>query len=106
MNAPIWVAWLLVALLAMLSVALLMGKGSTLIAGYNTSSKEVRKRYDAKKLCRVVGGGLSVITIIMGVSTLYEFELPVMISWIVPWGYLGTILIMAILANTICGKQK
>lgn len=52
MNAPIWVAWIVVAILAVLSIIFLSGKGSILIAGFNTSSEEERKRYNAKRLCR------------------------------------------------------
>jgi hypothetical protein len=106
MNAPIWTAWIVVAIMAALSVILLLGKGSFLIAGYNTASKETKQRYDAKKLCRVVGGGLSVLTVILGISAFYEFELPSAIGWIMPWGFLGTVAVMAILANTICRAKK
>jgi len=98
--------WVVVALFAVVSVVLLMGKGSMLIAGYNTASREVRNKYDAKKLCRVVGGGFGVLTVILGVSAFYEYELPYMIGWIMPWGYLGTIAVTGLLANTICGKKK
>jgi cell division protein FtsW (lipid II flippase) len=38
-----------------LSVVFLMGKGSWLIAGYNTASEQKRRQYDEKKLCRVMG---------------------------------------------------
>jgi len=102
MNGPVWLAWAVVALLAVLSIILLMGKGSFLIAGYNTASKEMKQRYNAKKLCRVVGGGLVILTIILGISTYYKFELPSTIDWIVPWGVLGTLAVTGILANTIC----
>ena len=105
MNAPIWVAWIVVAILAVLSIIFLSGKGSILIAGFNTSSEEERKRYNAKRLCRIMGGGFSIITIIVGISVFYNFELPSAICWIMSWGILGTLAIMAILANTI-GRLK
>lgn len=75
MNISIWVAWLLVVLLSVLSIILLMGKGSNLIAGYNTSSKEEKQRYNTKMLCRVMGVGLGIITTILGISAFYQFEL-------------------------------
>ena len=106
MNVPIWASWAIVALFAALSIILLMGKGSFLIAGYNTKSKEQKAKYNAKKLCRVVGGGLSIITIIMGTGAYYEFELPSAIDWLIPWGYLGVIAVILILTNTICGAKK
>lgn len=38
-----------------LSLILLSGKGSFLIAGYNTLSKEEKEKFDDKKLCRFIG---------------------------------------------------
>ena len=45
------------------AIFLLMGKGSFLIAGYNTASKSEKERYDEKKLCRVMGTGLMLIAL-------------------------------------------
>ncbi len=46
---------LFVALLFfIISIFLFNGKGKWLIAGYNTVSKEERKKYDEKKLCRAI----------------------------------------------------
>jgi len=105
MNAPIWVAWLAVGILAAISVVLFTGKGAFIIAGYNLMSEDKKKRYNAKKLIRIVGGGFAILTIITGTFTLYYFNLPPIIAWIMPWGYLGTIAIMLVLANTV-GKAK
>jgi len=96
----------LIVLFAILSIILLMGKGSFLIAGYNTSSAEKKSKYDEKKLCRVMGSGLLVITIIMAISTFYNHELPAAIAWLQPWGTLITTVVMIILANTICHTKK
>lgn len=49
--------WIVTAICAVLSIILLSGRGSFLIAGYNTADKEEKARYDEKKLCRVSGGG-------------------------------------------------
>ncbi len=106
MNTSILAVWLLVLLLSILSIILLMGKGSILIAGYNTLSKEEKQKYNTKKLCRVMGSGFSFITIILGISAFYKFELHSAIAWIIPWGILGAIAVMAILANTICLAKK
>lgn len=38
-----------------MAVFLFRGKGSWLIAGYNTASREEREKYDEKKLCRTTG---------------------------------------------------
>lgn len=105
MNTPIWVPWTMVAILAIISVILLMGRGSFLIAGYNMLSKEKKQRYNTKRLCRVLGSGTSVISIILGIATFYRFEMPTNISWIIPWGLFAIIAVVAVLANTICWEK-
>ncbi len=39
-NGPDWIIWAAAALFALISIILLSGRGSGLIAGYNTASKE------------------------------------------------------------------
>lgn len=106
MNAPILLCWAVVIMLAIFSLCLLAGKGSFLIAGYNTSSKEKKQRYEKKRLCRVVGSGMGILAIMLGIATFYRFEMPATLSWIIPWGILGTIVIVEILASTICKKKS
>jgi len=105
MNGPIWLIWILVALITIISVVLLIGKGSFLIAGYNMASKEVKAKYNEKRLCRVMGSGLSVVTILIAISAYYEFDLHPAISWFWPWGLFGIIVIVLILGNTICRES-
>ncbi len=106
MNVPILLCWAVVIMLAVFSLLLLVGKCSCLIAGYNTLSKEKKQRYDKKRLCTVVGSGVGILAIILGIATFYRFEMPATLSWIIPWGILGTIVIVEILANTICKKKS
>lgn len=42
-------------LLIVIAIVLLTGRGSFLIAGYNTLSKEEKEKYDVKALCRFMG---------------------------------------------------
>lgn len=44
----------LIALFLILGILLWNGKGAFLIAGYNTSSKEEKSKYNEKALCRFV----------------------------------------------------
>ena len=44
-----------VALFVVLGILFFKGKGTFLIAGYNTSSREKRAKYDEKALCRFMG---------------------------------------------------
>ncbi len=106
MNAPIWIPWILVGLLAVISVILLTGNCSFLIAGYNTSTKEAKERIDETKLCRVVGSCTSILSVIWAVATYYQFEMPATISWIIPWGMFAVVIVMEILTNTICYKKS
>jgi hypothetical protein len=105
MNGPIWLGWVIVGALAVLSIVWLMGKGSFLIAGYNTSNEGVKEKYDVKKLCRVMGAGFGIITIISAVNLSYEFKLPTSLQWLIPWGYFIVITVVAVLGNTICKKR-
>ena len=106
MSGPIWLSWVVIGLLAVLSIILLMGKGSFLIAGYNTSSKQEKEKYDVKKLCRVLGAGLGIITIISVVNLYYNYNLPRSIQWLIPWGYFIVIVAIIVLGNTFCKKNK
>lgn len=62
-----WIVWIVFVIFAVLSIVLLSGHGSWFISGYNTASKEERKKYDEKKLCWTMGIGMSIIAIIAGV---------------------------------------
>lgn len=103
-NGPDWVIWAVFAIFVVLSIVLLSGHGGNLIAGYNTAGKEEKNQYDEKKLCRVVGAGMLVITILILITAVGETFLP---AWFV-YVCLGIILtdcaVMIILANTICKK--
>ncbi len=48
-----------------ISLALLMGKGAFLIAGYNTASEKEKRKYNEKKLCRTTGTYLALITVLV-----------------------------------------
>ena len=61
-NGPDWIIWVLFAILAFMSIVLLTGHGAGLIAGYNTAGKEQKNKYDEKRLCKVTGTGMSLIT--------------------------------------------
>ena len=55
--------WIIIVLFLVMSILFLCGKGSFLIAGYNTASAQQKLKYDEKKLCRVMGVGMSVMTL-------------------------------------------
>ncbi len=69
-------------LIIIIALVLHTGKGSFLIAGYNTLSREEKDKYDSKKLCRFMGKILLPIgffTPILAVGGIYGIGwLPVM----------------------------
>ena len=75
-SGPGWVIWVVGIVLAIFSIILLTGHGANLIAGYNTASKEEKDKYDAKKLCRVIGSGMAIIAVLVFVMGIFENVLP------------------------------
>ena len=68
-NGPEWIIWVTFSILAFMSIVLLTGHGAGLISGYNTASKDEKKKYDKKRLCRVCGAGMLLITVMVLVMT-------------------------------------
>ena len=66
------VIWSIIALCGICSLILLSGRGSILIGGYNTMSKEDQEQYDEKKLCRITGTGMLVITLLTAIMEALE----------------------------------
>ncbi len=99
--------WVIDLVMLVMSVVLLMGKGSGLIAGYNTASEEVKLKYDEKKLCRTMGSGLLVLTVLFTVSLFRNFQLS---NKITEFTFIGImiidILLMFVLGNTVCRKER
>lgn len=94
--------WGIVILFAVLSALLLSGKGSFLIAGYNTASEKEKARYNEKKLCRVTGGGLALITLLLLINALVGFDLPGGLGAVFPLGIVVICIGIVIASNTIC----
>lgn len=72
-------------LFVVLGIVFMCGKGSFLIAGYNTASPKEKSQYDEKALCQAMGGLMFVCAACFGVlmlSTLLE-SMPLMWTGIV-----------------------
>lgn len=98
------ILWITFALFAIISIVLLSGHGSGLIAGYNTASKEEQGKYDVKKLCRIVGIGMSVITVLIFFMAIFERALPAYFAYIALMIIIFDCIWIIALANTICKK--
>ena len=103
-NGPDWIMWVVFSIMALISVLLLLGRGSWLIAGYNTASKEEKDKYNQKKLCRVIGVGMSVITILILIMTIWQNVLPASFATVFGVVTLVDCVVMIVLANTICRR--
>ncbi|BDR72584.1 Domain of uncharacterised function (DUF3784) [Clostridium tetani] len=93
------IAWIVVGIFAILSITLLLGKGSFLIAGYNTSSKEEKEQYNEKKLCRAMGVMLLSLTI----TTILLITNKIMSSYYGIFVVISSI-VVTIYINTKCKK--
>ena len=99
-----WNTWFVFALLLTLSIVLLSGHGANLIAGYNTSSKEEKRKYDEKKLCKIAGTGLLVISVLILIMIIFEIVLPAYAAYVFLGIVLADVVVMIVLMNTICKK--
>lgn len=103
-TGPDWIVWIGFLLFAVLSIVLLLGHGSWFISGYNTASKEEKEKYNEKKLCRTMGIGMSVITLLLFTMGLLENILPAFFAYIALGIVLVDVAVIIILGNTICRK--
>lgn len=84
---------------------MICGKGSFLIAGYNTASKEEKERYDEKKLCRVMGLCMLPLSLLMIAMFAFINVLPAFFIWIFGAAILIDVIVMIILVNKCCFKK-
>ncbi|HIW21317.1 MAG TPA: DUF3784 domain-containing protein [Candidatus Dorea intestinavium] len=84
---------------AILTIILWSGKGSFLIAGYNTASKRDKAKYDAKKLGRVTGSGLGFLAIALFLMNEFGEEHPLLGTLLFIFMMLA-IAVMLVLAHT------
>lgn len=100
------ILWGVVVMFAILTGVLLSGRGAFLIAGYNTSSAEEQAKYDEKKLCRVTGMGMLVITILLFIMALLGENMPKWFSTFFLAATLADIGILLYVLNTKCGAEQ
>lgn len=84
---------------------MICGKGSFLIAGYNAASKKEKERYDEKKLCRVMGLGMLIISLLIIAMFAFINVLPAFFIWIFVAAILIDVIVMIILVNKCCFKK-
>ncbi|MCI8582918.1 MAG: DUF3784 domain-containing protein [Dorea sp.] len=104
-TGPDWLLYVVIVLFTVLSVFLLMGKGAWFIAGYNTASEKDKQKYDEKKLCRVTGGGMAIITVLLVIMERFEDVLPAASAHMFGIVVLIDCVVMCVLGNTVCKKK-
>jgi len=80
-------------LLIVLSIVLLAGRGSFLIAGFNTMPKEGKEKYDAKALSKFIGKILLPIGVLLPLQGIERIA-----GWFV-WVFLAVTLALVIFAT-------
>ena len=90
------------AILLIMGIIILIGKGDNLIAGYNTASKEEKEQYNIKRLRGLIGGILVVLAPMM-LLLLGRESLAATLSFVVLTFVLC--IVMVILANTWAKKR-
>lgn len=103
-NGPDWIIWVIFVIFALMSIVLFTGRGAGLIAGYNKASKAEKSKYDEKKLCRVTGAGMSVITVLLLVMAIWKEILPAAFAYIFFAIILIDCVVMVVLMNTVCKR--
>lgn len=100
-----WSVLFVAVILAVLSIILLSGRGSFLIAGYNTASEAEKKKYNEKMLCRITGAGMAFIALLLVAMAIWLRVLPPYFSYV----FIGVVLLdcalVIFLSNTVC-KNK
>lgn len=94
--------WFIAIIFLIITITLLSGKGSFLIAGYNTSSKAAKAKYDEKKLCKVMGSGMGILTVFIIILASFGDNPPNWMSRAFTIITIIVVIIMMILCNTIC----
>ena len=102
MNFTLISSWILSVAVIVLGVMWFFGKGLKYIAGSTSAraaSKQRRHAAYQARLGKVCGAGMILLGLQLCVYCAFEFTLPAALSWIVPWGLLGTLLLMILVAN-------
>jgi preprotein translocase subunit SecG len=81
--------------LLIIAVFLLFGKGSFLIAGFNTKSANEKAKYDEKALCRFTG---LLLIMVVACLVLIQFGIGLELNWLI---VAGAVLILAVLAGGV-----
>lgn len=104
-SGPDWLGWGVSALFLIVAIVLLSGRGSWMLAGYNTAPKEKKEQYDEKKLCRITGAGMLVIGLAALLMFVFQDSLPAYVANIFGGLVFVIVIVILILDNTVAKKK-
>lgn len=103
-TGPAIVGWIVFIPLFLIAILLISGKGSSLIAGYNTASPEERAQYNERKLTLTIGVGMLLISLLIPALVLLQDKLPGWFIFVII-GLIAVItIVMLVGANTWCKR--
>lgn len=94
MEAKLYTLIAVTALLVVMGIVILLGKGDMLISGYNTASPEERAQYNIRRLRLVMGIGIIAVA---GVVLLDAF---LNLRWLIIATVVPISILIVILSNT------
>ena len=94
MEAKLYTLIAVTALLVVMGIVILLGKGDMLISGYNTASPEERAQYNIRRLRLVMGIGIIAVA---GVVLLDAF---LNLNWLIIATVVPISILIVILGNT------
>ncbi|WP_234447108.1 DUF3784 domain-containing protein [Virgibacillus salexigens] len=89
-----------IGLFILLGIILINGKGSSLIAGYNTMPPEEKEKYDTVSLCKFMGKMMFALSFSM---LFWVFSEAYEINWLFAFGlvlFIGIIIFMLLIQET------
>ncbi len=89
-----------ITLFIVLGIVFLQGKGAFLIAGYNTSSKAEKEKYDEKALCKFMGKSMFALAACWVVSAISSVVDNIVFLWIGIGLFFIATIFMVVYANT------
>lgn len=104
MHGPDWILPMVSFLLLIIAAILISGHGSGLIAGYNTLSAAKKAKYNEKKVCRIVGFGTLIPSILLLVMWIGKNVFPIVIAFVFLGVFIVDGIVLIILRHTI-GKK-
>ncbi|CDM70003.1 putative membrane protein [Clostridium bornimense] len=91
---------LMISLFVLIGTMLSLGKGSFLIAGFNTMSKEEKEKYDVKAMCKFMGKLMFVIAFSISLFVLSDILMMKILLNIGVTIIIGSVIFAVIYSNT------